>query len=348
MMQPTHTDSSLPRSPAFEGFTDTIDTTAVPPPVVRFATKPKARALISRVTDFWVLGGLSIAVWALLRFAEAFKGMNFTVDHHFSNIPALFGALSLVVNYPHFMISYKFAYQRGPSFVKKHPGPLLIIPALLIGLLVLAYAQIALPIDPSRAFVKAVNETSAFLSLSYAIGGIGTAGKELFGALLLAMYFSVGWHYAKQVFGCLMVYSRLDRYPISSKGRFWLKANLFSLWALNFLKVQTAFSTTPMSYQGEFYGFSTPFLGLHPFFYWLASAAAVTTLIFAVNELIVRNWKQGQKPSLNFLVPWIAFFIWWAPIFDQSEYVIYSGGGVGGYVYLYLNGSAHGYKLTFY
>ena len=79
--------------------------------------------------------------------------------------------------------------------------------------------------------------------LSRDISGLGNNARVLsgprLGDLLFAiafnvMLFTVGWHYTKQVFGCMMVYAYFDKYPMSLRQRTITKYALLSIWWLNF------------------------------------------------------------------------------------------------------------------
>ena len=45
------------------------------------------------------------------------------------------------------------------------------------------------------------------------------ARRLLFTVAFNVMIFTIGWHYTKQVFGCMMVYAHYDGYPLSRVQR---------------------------------------------------------------------------------------------------------------------------------
>src|SRR4051812_507115 len=96
--------------------------------------KTPANALLSRVSDFWLLGGASIGLWIVMSLAQFGRERSEAVESHFLQLGALFSLLSIVCNHPHFMISYRFAYGRGAKFVLKHWFSLLLVPAALISI----------------------------------------------------------------------------------------------------------------------------------------------------------------------------------------------------------------------
>ena len=94
----------------------------------------RPRALTTRYADFWLLGGASLLVW-LVMIRGAGIPVGWAIDQHFKNLTVTTASLSLLVNYPHFLISYKLAYSRGRSFITAHWWQLIAVPALLIATL---------------------------------------------------------------------------------------------------------------------------------------------------------------------------------------------------------------------
>src|SRR5688500_7112506 len=66
------------------------------------------RALTTRFLDFWLLGGASIVVWMVMIGLQGFRA-SWAVDQHFANLAVTTASLALIVNYPHFLMSYKLA-----------------------------------------------------------------------------------------------------------------------------------------------------------------------------------------------------------------------------------------------
>ncbi len=89
------------------------------------------RALTTRFTDFWLLGGASLLVWLVMFGTQGFRAA-WAIDQHFKNLTVTTASLSLLVNYPHFLVSYKLAYSRGRAFIASHWWQLIVVPALLV------------------------------------------------------------------------------------------------------------------------------------------------------------------------------------------------------------------------
>src|SRR5438477_12445634 len=82
-------------------------------------------------------------------------------------------------------------------------------------------------------------------------------GDLLFTMAFHVMLLSVGWHYTKQVFGCMMVYARFDGYPLTNAQRQTIKWSLMSLWWLNVVYVNVGGAQQNFS-QFTYYTFDLP------------------------------------------------------------------------------------------
>ena len=92
-------------------------------------TQSAPRALTTRFGDFWLLGGASILVWLVMMSVQGFRA-SWAIDQHFKNLTITTASLSLLVNYPHFLVSYKLAYTRGRGFILEHWWQLVAVPLL--------------------------------------------------------------------------------------------------------------------------------------------------------------------------------------------------------------------------
>jgi len=113
-------------------------------PIVDALTE-RPRALTTRFVDFWLLGGASLLVWLLMFATQGFRAA-WAIDQHFKNLTVTTASLSLLVNYPHFLISYKLAYRRGRSFVRSHAWQLIVVPIVLLATFVLAFVAFDRPV----------------------------------------------------------------------------------------------------------------------------------------------------------------------------------------------------------
>ena len=278
-------------------------------------------ALTTRLADFWLLGGASILVWVCMMLGQHFRTKSWVIDHQFQNLAGLFAALSLFVNYPHFMISYKFAYNRGPGFIVKHWFCLLAVPIFLIAVYTFGYFEFEKIFDETQT-VTALNAFFNTAGLGIHIGA-PNVGVAVQGFAIWLMFLTVGWHYAKQVFGCMLVYARYDRYPVSRFQKTLLKVNLLGLAWLNYF-----FNTlTVNGYLKTFskYISSPQFLAFdisHVFvssLEWVCYGLTLATCYF----VFFRNYKTHRRlPSANMSVAWLAYLVWSLPILRQEEFFL--------------------------
>jgi hypothetical protein len=135
------------------------------------------------------------------------------------------------------------------------------------------------------------------------------------GCLVSLMYFTVGWHYAKQMFGIMMVYSKFDGYKLSNLQRNATKCGLFGVWFVNYVAF-SAYGATH-DYSGITYGdLAAPtWLKDVTWGFYLASIAAFLYLV------VYKKFREdGQKPSGLFLLPMVSFAIWWIPSLVQNDF----------------------------
>jgi hypothetical protein len=284
--------------------------------------KPEARReLTTRFLDFWLLGGASIVVWFAMMIGEQFRQNHATVQQHFLQVAATFSLLSLVCNHPHFMISYRMGYGRGWPFVFRHWFALLLVPALLVLLFAAAFFSFQINIDqiPSIVFL---NETLAKTGTSFRVGLLPNLGTELLSLSVWLMYLTVGWHYSKQVFGCIMVYSHFDRYHFKPWQKNLLKLNLYSIALFSFFYLNIYWqNTSHIPGQTQFFNVPIMTLGLpEQILVWAGGFVALCS-IGCLAGIFLRNYLRNKElPSVNLLVPWVAFHIWWIPLVYQKEF----------------------------
>jgi len=264
---------------------------------------------ISRPIDFLMLGGLSILVWIPVYFLKDSIGLagSFTLA-----IPAAALSLAYWVNYPHFMAS-KLAYMQGKDFIVSNWFQLIFVPIALIFVVLISFNFWSSSLSGSR-LVFFFNTLFEFFGLKTRIGLYPNLGSEILGALLLLMYFTVGWHYSKQTFGCMMVYAKLDNYRLGNIERNILRYALLSTWWVTWLYVNCSEGTYP------FYGLTVYRLNL-PYVWFQASYIIVSLMFVTVSLIFVRIYVREKKlPSINFLIPLFALLLWHIPLLGDPQF----------------------------
>lgn len=276
-------------------------------------------ALINRQADFWLLGGASIAFWALCHLFEFFHNDSAAVQTYLTQIPALFGFTSLIVNAPHFMASYHLAYSRGRPFILQNWFQLVLVPISLVVVLLIGDLMFAADVSGWRSLGLQLNLALEPLGIFIVVGTYSSLGPELLHHLINLMYLTVGWHYTKQVFGCFMVYSRFDGYELSRLDRNLIKASLLSIWGFNFFSNNSQLSQTNFFSAG-----ATTHLFPAPF-YMLFQYGTLLLFFFVAYQIFYKHWKtSGQLPPAPAIVAWLAMFIWWMPFARSLTFFLFA------------------------
>ena len=292
----------------------TLAPTASSPLVAAAPTAHQApKALTTRFLDFWLLGGASLLVWLVMIVFQGFRA-SWAVDQHFKNLTVTTASLSLLINYPHFLISYKLAYTRGRTFVTTHWWQLIVVPLGLVSLFAAAYAFYDVPVG-NLPLVSSTSRTIGQWGANAAVLSGPRLGDLLFTAAFNLMMFTVGWHYTKQVFGCMMVYSYFDRYALTSMQRTLTKSALLSIWGMNFVYSNIGGTQNTFS-QFKYYSFDLPDIA-GP----ISELIVVAGFFLVLYKVFYANYRAtGQRPSLNLLAPFVALYVWWLPQTRQYEF----------------------------
>ena len=298
--------------------------------------KGYSSSVISPFVDFWLLGGASILVWALMVTGELFRDRIEPIDNHFMQLGAFFSMMSIFCNHPHFMISYRFGYGRGRKFVFDNWFSLILVPTSLIAVYTFAYFKFDTQISELAAVIF-LNQVFEKLGLGFRLGTLANLGTEVLSHSALLMFLTVGWHYAKQVFGCMMVYAKYDNYPISRFQKSLIKASVFSIAFFNFFYMSIyapEFSSGAAS-QSYFYNIPLVSFGLPKLLIPLSAAWVIVLSSATLYCVCYRNYRlHHRKPSANFLISWVALHIWWMPFIRQKEYYLLAAPFFHGLQYL--------------
>jgi hypothetical protein len=272
--------------------------------------EPQSYLFLSRVADFWFIGGLSIALWIPVYFLQD----QFSLINSVSiGLPGLAFTLAYWVNYPHFMASYKLAYTQGNGFIQQNWFQLILVPFILVAAILIGFFFWNANISNS-ALVQSANTLFAGLGLNTRIGLYPNLGSEILGSLVLLLYFTVGWHYAKQTFGCMMVYAKLDNYRLTNLERNTIRYALLSTWWVSWLYSNCSVGTY------NFYDLKIHRLGLPPLLFDMAYVITTVLFVGVAFTLLRKYLRDRQMPSWNFLIPMLALLIWHIPLFGNPQY----------------------------
>lgn len=236
--------------------------------------------LLNAPLDFLMVGGLSIITYF---FFFIFK------DHKWNFSLAYFAfLLSFFANFPHFIASYQLLYHDYKKNIFESGTwtfVALIIPLLLlVNIFVLYWTQSLLG----------------------------------FGILIRLMFTLVGWHYVKQILGCMIVLGARRNFYFQKWQRFYLKGNLISLWILSIAYSNQAVST--------YFYHNVPYKSfLLPkwFMNCCHLGVGIFALLFFIETLRSVYFKKNKIPPTIVFVPFVAIQIWFLPLLDILDYGLF-------------------------
>lgn len=245
---------------------------------------PQTTSLVSPFFDFLMAGGISILLFGVFQFA---------IDHEASVVTwsiALYYA-SLVVNFPHFMASYHllygdakqyfFTFRERPRFTLKLWWAGVVVPVILIG---------------------------------YFMWALVTENLSLMGYMVNAMYFFVGWHYIKQIYGCVIVLSAAKKIYYDVVERWTILLPLYTLWILSYLNVNTA-GVDYMFFSIPFEGLSLPYILVE----W-AELCLLLTTVGVIAMFILRRMRHQPLPPMAALAALVSIYLWYIPALYHPAY----------------------------
>lgn len=251
---------------------------------------PAPASLIMPGLDLLMIGGASILVLAIMHIMLNSGTPDGTLTWTVYN-------LSFIANFPHFLASYQLLYaDHGRRIFKefKFLWAAVLVPILMIALLLTGFL-----------YPKLFNPP-----------GANPVQPKLLGYLVNSMYFFVGWHYVKQIFGGVVVSNALAGFFYKPFERIAMKANLFSLWAISFLAPNVVYGN---SFQQD--GIPYTSLNLPP---WMLKAAFWSVGITGVALLIVHVAKyirEGKIPTPKAIVCFASIYAWYLPVFSHPMYM---------------------------
>lgn len=277
------------------------------------------RSITTPTIDFLLLGGASLWVWIIMLSLHMFKGPAATGANPFFYFAVAFTWLSILCNYPHFLISYRFGYGRGKGFILKNWPALIAVPALLILFYLISYYFFNEQIR-SQASVIWINSILNSTGMDFQLGALPNLGIEILSVSVRLMFVTAAWHYCKQAFGCVMVFSHYHNYPLTRFQRNLWKASLYSVAVYNFFYISnlTTKGTGPFSF---FIGVPVTNISFPEIFTSLSLIAVVLLAVFVIYFILIKNYQRyKKKPTSSIMIPWIALHFWWIPFIGHHDF----------------------------
>ncbi len=227
--------------------------------------------------DVFMMGGLSIFV--CIGF-----WMFFDKSISLLTISQTAATLAFVVNHPHFLSSYMLLYGDFRNKIterKRYFFAGVIAPAILLAFLVTAMVR---------------------------------GDRSLMGHIVTAMFFLVGWHYVKQVFGCIIVSSAQRKIYYKPFERRLLLANLIPVWFMSFLGTHVGNNSFDF-YGIPHYSLQFPAWTLQ-FCFWAVAITAVSVVVMQTKKYI----REGHKPSPPAVAAFVALYAWYLPVMAHPAF----------------------------
>jgi hypothetical protein len=242
------------------------------------------KSLISPAIDFWCVGGLSIIVMCALILYYQVNG----ITNNGINFQAIL-VMQLLINWPHFMASYRLLYAPAGN-IKKHYVASLVVPSTLV--LLITYAIFSAHGDDSS--VVYIDQT-----ITYYIW------------LIAAFY--LAWHYTGQAWGMVAVFSKLAGIKLNGEERFLIR---FGLRVLFVWHVTWGAQDLPESWLGPLHPYLPAILN------YISLLAFISFFMGVVGFLKIMS-RTGKVPSKQMVAPWLAIFLWYLALSINPDAYIF-------------------------
>lgn len=237
------------------------------------APASEPRHLFGPIADFMLLGGSSLLLMPVM----------FLLPEQQVTAPlaTLMLLIANVVNHPHFAHSYQIFYRgyRTKAFTP------------------------ALGREMQTRYLFAGLVAPVLLAGFLAYGAIAADTRLLgYGGNLMAL--AVGWHYAKQGYGMLMVDAALKRRFFDQRTKNVLLANCYAVWLATWMNVNAEIAKEDL-WGLAYYSFAIP----QPLQIAANVAAALTTLL-AVGA-VAKHWRAKRTLPVSGLVAYgVSLYLW--------------------------------------
>jgi hypothetical protein len=240
------------------------------------AAPMRRSSLINKSVDTFLIGGASLLVFVVIYivYEEPFAD---------STIIALSFNLAFAVNFPHFLLSYQLLYIDFRHLIFKQFR--------------FFWAGIIVPIILACVLIVALYH-----------------GKSFPGYFVNAMFFFVGWHYVKQIFGGVVVMNALRGIYYNKMERWALQANLYSIWAISWV-----FSNFFLS-KSVYYGFIYESFNFSPDIMSYCYLPVGITLAAVLITHLHKYFREHTIFPLSAIVCYLSIYVWFIPIFYNPTY----------------------------
>lgn len=267
------------------------------------ASASRPIALRARLIELLLLGGATLVLFPLAWLFRASAGLDPALDA--VDFWAFHAAL--VINNPHFAVTYLLFYKdaKGRAFGRAY-SPMQRARYLVAGLLV------------------------PFGLIVWAGGAISTGSARAMGFMIQLMFLLVGWHYVKQGFGILTVFSARRGFFFNPLERKVILAHCFAGWA--YAWASPADPGRDLMEKGVIYR-SIP----HPLGLERATQIAFIVSALALVWVLLRRWRAEKLfPPLSPLITFLVTIWLWTVYSSIDPLMVYLIPALHSIQYLYV------------
>jgi hypothetical protein len=226
---------------------------------------------------------------------------------------ALF-TLILIFSYPHFIWSYRCAYQQGFHFIRRHILALVVAPIVLLVLIFVCVVSWNEPVTV-LPWVVGVDDGLRTFGFDLHWSSYNGCGQLLLANLFICQTIMAVQHYCMQAYGVAIQGGSDEGLQISGEQKLLVRLNLYALAAMNLFSGYTFFAF-----------FNTSQFVYHPVrfpqcFGVIAIVFFFATAALLILRIVVPLYKQTSKlPPMVSSVPLIAAWLWLQPFIQPFGY----------------------------
>ena len=227
--------------------------------------------ILNKHLDWLLAGGLSVILYVFISL------LHVNLFNH--NVAQIAFVLALFVNHPHFVSSYVFFYNDERALILKSKLHFLAGVIFPLGLL---YAMVF---------------------------GFLHEAPDVFTYIINGLYFFVGFHYVRQVYGVSLISLAKHKIFLSAKDKWALNLSMYPLWFVSFLN----------GYHGvfpnSFYGIPYKTFGLPDYFTSINNVLVVVSLLVWGYLIRKIDMEHNHHIPLTLIAALAGIFIWHFPSF---------------------------------
>ena len=227
--------------------------------------------ILNRHVDWLLAGGLSILVYAIVYFLN----IDLMGKYHVAEV-AFF--LAFIVNNPHFISSYFFFYKDDGASIRT------------------SYTH----------FIVGIILPIALISLM--LFGLVMQVPLIFSYIINALYFFVGYHYVRQVYGISLISLAKQKIYLSLYEKWALNLSMFPLWFVSFLNGHRS------AFTGSFYSIPYASFALPS---WLTSVNNILLVVSIIVwlYLVSKVYIVHNHVPLTLIAGLAGILLWHFPVF---------------------------------